>query len=1182
MKKTLSIFLAVIMIISSCMSLMTGVSAEDTPTPIYSFNLEDEQAAMSFLVNTHLNASYSKAEAAIRFINNNASQQDQGFTPTPKADEPGTTTNTDLRKSVAQTLKSAQFVVITYKNTSDINLGAIRHEKKSYLYNMKTNMDSYADVIVPTVSGACFRDGGGQYQAPFCMYPFFASSDEELPVGLKQSIYIKSISMFKSYADAESFAKANVASGKTTEYTYAEQTKVDINIDLGYESISDLLAEEIKATEEVTATGAVADPMESHIVYDGSMDYIEWNFASSDLVKRHTTNTNNYTAKYDEVLNAMEFVPKSAGNAGDQGIVAASTSTPEDELTRSQFVTNVPKNYKYMVLTYLNKSEIDTMIHRYALAEGGENRADIKIKKASECDGKWQRVVIDVTDGLILRPGTGTSTSNLCFFPLKGTVSETDSIAWKSLAFFKTKQAAEEYAAQALGSADALPDSERTDAPFIAGYDGRTFKPEGKMTRAEAVTVITRLLVDETTIKGKNTTAFTDVKSGAWYYDYVAYLESLGYLKSYKGEFKPDQPITRAEFVELVYNMGKVQASDKQVSFTDVPATHERYTVIMASASAGLVGGYPDGTFKPDGTITRAEVVKVICSALGRTPTLDGMSKASYVGFADITSAHWAFPYVIEASVEHSTVVDADGNEIWTETHDDTFYLELATDKYIAELDARFEARKKEVLETASEWKLGEGGKVIYVSNDGDDTNDGLTPETAVKTIDKVMKMQTIKTVKAGDVVLFKRGDEWHEKLTTTAGVTYSAYGEGDKPRILGSIEADDASQWIATEKANIYKFNGVIPKEKDVGNMVFNDGEAYGMRVLKEKNKDQTVKIGDNSIVSNGIETWEFPVQPFTGGLDLNHHLAYYHDWNEQTVYLYCEGGNPGDVFDSIEISTKGNVVQAKSNVVIDNLCIRYGATHGVGAGTCENLIVRNCEVGWIGGAIQDLSDAGQGRLGNGIEIYGGANGYYVYNNYVYQCFDCGPTVQWQGSLTPGQTLVEVDTEIRDNVIEKCNSPLEVWCTSSTPNSSNAFAILKNCNLSNNLCRYSGYGFGGYIHQKVDYNMFYGAGHTYAVYEDCYVQNNTMWHIRKYLQKAVPTHVKNGQGFHWRNNTIIMAYDGPLALLGSDTKTASGGLKKYMYTNDTIRQLLADGCYGFNRFMYTLADGQADPNPKK
>ena len=208
--------------------------------------------------------------------------------------------------------------------------------------------------------------------------------------------------------------------------------------------------------------------------------------------------------------------------------------------------------------------------------------------------------------------------------------------------------------------------SKRVDNPFIKGYDnGTTFKPDGNMTRAEACTIIMRLLTAEEGIKGKYTTKFSDVKAGAWYYDAIAYLETKGYLNSYSGTFKPDQKITRAEFVELVYKMGKITDGDKEVSFTDVPATHPRYDVIMAAAKSGLVNGKTATTFDPDGDIKRSEVVKVICMALGRTPTKEGIIKVD--GFKDVPATHWAYPYVIEASYRHSLKVQEDGSEKWNE-----------------------------------------------------------------------------------------------------------------------------------------------------------------------------------------------------------------------------------------------------------------------------------------------------------------------------------------------------------------------------------------------------------------------------------------------------------------------------------------------------------------------------------
>ncbi len=221
---------------------------------------------------------------------------------------------------------------------------------------------------------------------------------------------------------------------------------------------------------------------------------------------------------------------------------------------------------------------------------------------------------------------------------------------------------------QELGVVE-VTDGKRLDTAFIKGYDGNLFKPDNNMTRAEACAVVTRVMTSEDRIKGKYKTKYADVKEGAWYYDYVAYLDQFGYLYSFKGDFKPDQPITRAEFVELVYRMGKVAKTDKEISFTDVPETHERYDVIMAAAKSGLVNGKTATTFDPDGRIKRSEVVKVLCAALGRTPTKEAITAAGVTGFADVAENHWAYPYIVEAAREHKCTLDANGNEIWIEVN---------------------------------------------------------------------------------------------------------------------------------------------------------------------------------------------------------------------------------------------------------------------------------------------------------------------------------------------------------------------------------------------------------------------------------------------------------------------------------------------------------------------------------
>ena len=721
---------------------------------------------------------------------------------------------------------------------------------------------------------------------------------------------------------------------------------------------------------------------------------------------------------------------------------------------------------------------------------------------------------------------------------------------------------------------------ERTDKPFITGYDGFEFRPDNHMTRAEACTVVARLIVDETTLDNSKSTAFTDLNKNAWYYKYVTYLESIGYLKSYTGEFKPDQKITRAEFVELVYNMGKVTGGDKNVSFKDVPADHPRYEVIMAAAKAGLVNGKGDDTFDPDGDIKRSEVVKVLCIALGRNPDKNSFTEVAVAGFWDINKNHWAYPYVMSSAYEHKVVVGPDGEEIWTSVTDKNNYLEKAPDGLVDKLDKMFDERVESILNSKSEWTVAEGGTVWYFSNQsGLNTNDGKSAEKPLKTIAKLHRMQEGGQIKAGDVVLFKRGDEWHEKLSTLEGVTYSAYGEGAKPRILASIEADTPQHWKETDVPGVYYYRTELVASKDVGQIIFNEGAAYGFRIIIDPKTSIMMLTGSDNNVSNGISYWKHDdTRRYEGYKTLAEYAAdipeadllYYHDYDESRLYLYSRNGNPGDLFDSIELATHGHGVTGRSNVVIDNLCIKYTGSHGVGAGTCENLTIRNCEIGWIGGSIQNPSNrTSVVRFGNGVEIYGGADGYYVYNNYIYQCFDCGPTVQWSGGLSQGETLVEKDVYFYGNALYEAS--LEVWCSSTTPRTQETYALLENCRMYDNYVTGSGWGWKAYNRQTYEWCSFYGGGQTSAIYRECYMEGNYFWNNRRHLMKAVPTTTKPDMGFAWVNNVIVHPFEeGSIGFMGADAANATNPGKQYFYDKDTVNQLVKSGALGLNKFYYT------------
>ncbi len=270
--------------------------------------------------------------------------------------------------------------------------------------------------------------------------------------------------------------------------------------------------------------------------------------------------------------------------------------------------------YKYAAILYKfdAANEHDDFRTVFKVLRGGFTKGQTFTTEQPLKYGQWDIVTFDMTSASEFVDPTNPNIIQVHLLPFQeGKIKELDvgdTFYLSKLIFFKEK-----------------PENVTVHSQFIKGYENGTFKPSGTMTRAEACTIVTRLLTTESAIKGKYTSTFSDVVSGDWYYDNIAYLESLGLLKAYVGVFSPNQAITRAEFVELVYNIGLLSDGENNGEFTDVPADHPRYNVITAAGKAGLVNGYDNGdgtfSFKPDATITRAEVVKVLNNAYGKKLT---------------------------------------------------------------------------------------------------------------------------------------------------------------------------------------------------------------------------------------------------------------------------------------------------------------------------------------------------------------------------------------------------------------------------------------------------------------------------------------------------------------------------------------------------------------------------------
>jgi hypothetical protein len=199
---------------------------------------------------------------------------------------------------------------------------------------------------------------------------------------------------------------------------------------------------------------------------------------------------------------------------------------------------------------------------------------------------------------------------------------------------------------------------------YIYGYEDGTVRADKTITRAETAAVIFRLLADRAKDRDYPM-PFSDVEQGKWYTQPIAYLAAQGIIVGYPdGTFKPDQPITRAEFAKMIAGFDSLSEVSYNV-FTDVD-DHWATGFINSAAAKGWVSGYPDNTFKPEESSTRAEIVTIINRMLNRQIEAEDVP-AWAPSYTDLDASHWAYTAIIEASVTHTYQFKDNGFEIWDE-----------------------------------------------------------------------------------------------------------------------------------------------------------------------------------------------------------------------------------------------------------------------------------------------------------------------------------------------------------------------------------------------------------------------------------------------------------------------------------------------------------------------------------
>ncbi len=319
--------------------------------------------------------------------------------------------------------------------------------------------------------------------------------------------------------------------------------------------------------------------------------------------------------------------------------------------------------------------------------------------------------------------------------------------------------------------------------------------------------------------------------------------------------------------------------------------------------------------------------------------------------------------------------------------------------------------------------RAGEGVRTFFVSApSGQNANDGLSAQSPWLSLARVNAAQ----LRPGDKVLFRRGDSWRGQLVPQSGragapITYGAYGQGDRPVLLGSISRNDPRDW-QRDGDHIWATAKLARSSQelalDVGNIIFDGGRSVG---VKKWRPDDLKQAGDYWYCG---ATWQ--------------------------VKLVAER-NPAEIHESIELALRRHIVDQsnQSHVVYENLALRTGAAHGFGGGNTHNIVIRNCDISWIGGGHQLTGPDGKPvRFGNGIEFWENAHDNLVEGCRIWEIYDAAVTNQ--GSRSNSQ----INITYRDNVIWNSEYSFEYW--NRGPESTT-----RNIRFEHNTCVNAGLGWG-------------------------------------------------------------------------------------------------------------------------
>ena len=338
-----------------------------------------------------------------------------------------------------------------------------------------------------------------------------------------------------------------------------------------------------------------------------------------------------------------------------------------------------------------------TLTHKFEKTELGKIETPVIRPNGGRFTDRQTVKITCATEGTVIHYTTDGTTPTASSSVYDGVFTITETTTVKAIAV-KEKYLDSEVASATFtkytprpstGGATVIPTPSKTELKFntadhfayVNGYPDGTVKPTGDVTRAEVAAILYRVM-DADCVKTYETTrcSFSDVVRGDWFNTYVATLENAGVIVDTRtnGKFRPNEAITRAELAAMLAQFADIKSAAN--SFNDVSARHWASDEIAVCAKMGWINGYPDGTFRPNQYITRAEAMTLVNRVLNRLPENSSDLLDSMIKWPDNSDASaWYYLAVQEATNSHaySDKSKDDKYEKWTTIRDARDWTEL-------------------------------------------------------------------------------------------------------------------------------------------------------------------------------------------------------------------------------------------------------------------------------------------------------------------------------------------------------------------------------------------------------------------------------------------------------------------------------------------------------------------------